>query len=189
MRKDGMVIKLVRMGILTAMSIVLVYFIHFPIFPAAPFLEYDMADVPILIGTFLFGPAAGLMLTLAVSILQGVLVSSGSGIIGIMMHVFATGAYVLVAGNIYKHHRSMKGALLAIICGAATMIIMMIPLNLIFTGYFMGTPMNVVWELMFPVIVPFNAIKAVANGALTFMLYKSVAKVMRLELAKVAVSR
>jgi riboflavin transporter FmnP len=40
---------------LAAISLLLVYLIHFPIFPGAAFLEYDMADVPILIATFLFG--------------------------------------------------------------------------------------------------------------------------------------
>lgn len=51
--------KLVTMAMLAALSIVLVYVIHFPIFPAASFLEYDPADIPILIGTFAYGPLAG----------------------------------------------------------------------------------------------------------------------------------
>ena len=46
--------KLAKMAMLVAISIVLVYLIHFPIFPAAAFLEYDPADIPILIGTFAF---------------------------------------------------------------------------------------------------------------------------------------
>lgn len=38
--------KLVTMAMLAALSIVLVYVIHFPIFPAASFLEYDPAVSP-----------------------------------------------------------------------------------------------------------------------------------------------
>ncbi len=60
MKENLTVKKMVMMAMLAAISIVLVNFIHFPIFPSAPFLEYDMADVPILIGTFLFGPLNGL---------------------------------------------------------------------------------------------------------------------------------
>ena len=67
--------RLVKLGMLTALSIILVYAIHFPIFPAASFLEYDMADVPILIGTFLYGPWWGLALTATVSLLQWLLVA------------------------------------------------------------------------------------------------------------------
>ena len=46
--------KLTAMGLLVALSVLLIWQIHFPIFPAAPWMEYDPADIPIFIGTFLF---------------------------------------------------------------------------------------------------------------------------------------
>ncbi len=55
-RKSFDVQKLSFMSMLAAMSIMLVMLVHFSIIPAAPFLEYDPADIPILIGSFLFGP-------------------------------------------------------------------------------------------------------------------------------------
>jgi NAD(P)-dependent dehydrogenase (short-subunit alcohol dehydrogenase family) len=106
--------KLVTMAMLAALSIVLVYVIHFPIFPAASFLEYDPADIPILIGTFAYGPLAGVLLTVVVSVIQGMTVSSGSGLMGIAMHIFATSILVLVAGNIYRVKHTKKGAVLAL---------------------------------------------------------------------------
>ena len=54
--KSFTTLKVVKMGMMVAISVALVYFIHFPIFPAVAFLEYDPADIPILIGTFAFGP-------------------------------------------------------------------------------------------------------------------------------------
>lgn len=45
------VVALVQMGMLAAIAVVLVMLIHFPIIPAVSFIEYDMADVPVLIGT------------------------------------------------------------------------------------------------------------------------------------------
>ena len=69
-------VRLAKMGMLVAISVVLVYLIHFPIFPAVAFLEYDPADIPILIGTFAFGPLAGVLLTVVTSIIQGVTVSA-----------------------------------------------------------------------------------------------------------------
>ena len=53
--------RLAKLGLLAALSIVLVFFIHFPIFPTAKFLEYDPADIPIMIATFAFGPWYGLL--------------------------------------------------------------------------------------------------------------------------------
>ncbi len=48
--------KLTVMAMLTAISVLLVWLVHLPIIPAAPFLEYDPADIPVLIGAFAFGP-------------------------------------------------------------------------------------------------------------------------------------
>ena len=62
--------KLTTLAMLAALAIILVAFIHFPLIPAAPFLEYDPADIPILIGSFVYGPWVGLGLTAVVSILQ-----------------------------------------------------------------------------------------------------------------------
>ena len=63
--------QLVSMAMLGAISIVLVAVIHFPLIPAAAFLEYDPADIPILICAFAYGPLAGLLLTVVVCFIQG----------------------------------------------------------------------------------------------------------------------
>ncbi len=81
--------KLVTMAILVAISIVLVFLVHLPLIPAVPFLEYDPADIPILIGAFAYGPVAGIILTVVTSVIQGMTVSASSGAYGIIMHIIA----------------------------------------------------------------------------------------------------
>ena len=88
--------KIAIMGVMTAISIILIYIIRFPIIPAAPFLEYEPGDIPIYIIAFLYGPLSGLVITIIASLIQGITVSAGSGIIGIIMHIYATGTFVLV---------------------------------------------------------------------------------------------
>ena len=134
--------KLTTMAMLAALSIVLISIVHFPLFPSAPWMEYDPADIPIFIGTFLFGPISGLLLTVAVSVIQGVTVSAASGPIGIVMHILATGSFALLAGNIYKRRHTRGGAVAAILAGVASMTIMMVFCNLVFTPIFMGTPID-----------------------------------------------
>ena len=151
----------------------LVYFIHFPIFPAVAFLEYDPADISILIGTFAFGPLAGILLTVVTSVIQGVTVSAASGLYGIIMHVISTSVLVLVSGLIYKYNKTRKGAVIALLCGVAAMTLVMIGANMIITPLFMGVPRNIVWSLM-PFIAGFNAIKAGINSVVTFLLYKRI---------------
>ena len=101
--------KLTTMAMLIALSIVLVWLIHIPVFPPpVDFLEYDPADIPILIGTFAFGPVAGLILTAIAAVIQGITVSAKSGIYGIIMHFLATGTLVVVAGTIYCRKKNTR---------------------------------------------------------------------------------
>jgi riboflavin transporter FmnP len=184
MKQKSLADRLAKLGMLTALSVLLVYAIHFPIFPAASFLEYDMADVPILIGTFLYGPWWGLALTAVVSLLQWLLVSPQSMWVGAVMHFCATGSYVIAAGLIYQKMRTLKGALIGMAVGSILQTAMMIPMNLIFTVHFFGVPKETVLTLLPTAIIPFNAIKTVANSILTFLLYKRVEKLLTKQLVK-----
>lgn len=174
--KKNSVHQMATMAMLAAISIVLMYFVRFPILPAAPFLEYDMADVPILIGTFLFGPVKGLILTILVSLIQGFTVSAASGWIGILMHIFATGAFVIIAGTIYRLKPTRLTAFISLVVGSLGMTLVMIPLNLIFTVRFLGVPREAVMAMLLPTIIPFNLIKAGINSVVTFVVYKSVSR-------------
>lgn len=167
-------VRLAKMAMLVAISVVLVALIHFPIFPALAFLEYDPADIPILIGTFAFGPAAGIILTVVTAVVQGVTVSASSGAYGILMHIIATGAYVLVAGCIYSYGtKTKKKAVIALLCGIAAMVCVMIPANMFITPAFMGMPREAIMPFL-PMIAAFNAIKAGVNGLITFLVYKRI---------------
>ena len=150
----------------------------FPIFPAVAFLEYDPADIPILIGTFAFGPVVGLILTVVTAVVQGLTVSAASGLYGILMHVIATGVLVVAAGSIYRHKKTRTMAVVALLCGMAAMAVVMMGANMVITPIFMGVPASAVWSLM-PFIVGFNVIKAGINGAVTFVLYKRIANFLR----------
>ncbi len=160
---------------MSALSIVLMVLIRIP-FPTAPFLEYDPADIPILISTFLFGPWWGLLMTAAVSVIQGITVSSSSGIIGIIMHFAATGGFVVIAGLIYTRGKNIKRAILALIAGIIVQTALMVLMNLVFTPIFMNTAPEAVVAMLIPVIIPFNLLKAGINAVITFIVYKLVSR-------------
>lgn len=161
------------MGMLVAISVALVTIIHFPIFPPVAFMEYDPADIPIIIGTFAFGPAAGFMILVITAVIQGVTVSAASGPYGIIMHIIATGTYVLVAGMIYKGHKTKREAIIALIVGTVAMTVVMCIANLVVTPLFLGVPVAAVIQLM-PFIAAFNLVKAGVNSVITFLLYKRI---------------
>ncbi len=176
--------KLALGAMLIAISVLLVLAIHFPIFPAAAFLEYDPADIPILIGTFIYGPVMGLILTVAASVIQGLTVSAKSGLYGILMHIIATGTFVIVAGCIYSTGKSKKRAAIALVCATVASVIIMAIANLVITPLFMGVPRSAVMSMLLPIIVPFNAIKFGINSVITFAVYKPVSKWIRKESKK-----
>ncbi len=173
MNAQNKTIRIAKISMLVAISVVLVYVVHFPIFPMVPFLEYDPADIPIFIGTFAFGPLAGLMLTVITAVIQGVTVSAASGPYGIIMHILATGSFVLAAGLIYRGSKSRKRAVVALATGVVTWTVVMVIANLVVTPLFLGVPVSVVKDLM-PYIVGFNLIKAGVNSIITFFLYKRI---------------
>ena len=86
---------------------------------------------------------------------------------------------MLVAGSIYKHNKTKKTAVIALICGAIVQTLAMIVMNMIFTPLFMGAPLEVVMSMMIPAIIPFNALKAGINCAITFFLYKSISHLIK----------
>ncbi len=163
--------KTVIMAMLVAIAAVSLYIIRTPLLPAASFLEYDIADVPVLIGTLLFGPVAGLVILVITSAIQAMTVSASSGIIGFIMHVCASGVLVLALGLIYKKIKNRKGIILGLAVGSILMTLVMIPLNLVFSGIFMGVGVKTVVGMLIPVFIPFNLIKAILNSVLTFVLF------------------
>ncbi len=167
--------KLAVMALLVAISILLIYLCHFPIIPAVAFLEYDPADIPILIGALAYGPVAGIMLTVVASVIQGVTVSAGSGVYGIIMHIVATSTLVTVASLIYRIRHTRTGAVIGLLCGTVAMSAIMMPANCFITPFFLGMPVDAVTPML-PAIFLFNIIKAGTNSVLTFIVYKTVSR-------------
>lgn len=165
--------KLTTMGILVAISIILIVSpLRFP-FPAAPFLEYDAGDIPILIGGFIFGPITGILLTVVTSVVQALTVSSINGWVGCIMHIFATSALVGVATFVYSKRKTIPYAIIGLILGSLCMTGMMIVLNLIIDPLFYGMTVETVKQLILPAFLPFNLMKSGINSIITLLIYKS----------------
>ncbi len=166
-------------GILSALAIVLMLFVHIPLFPPAAWLEYDLADIPILLTTFLINPVAGFVVLVVVSAIQALTVSSSSGIIGFLMHVVSSGVMLWVSGILFSlilKYRTAKrcmliGLALSLIAGGFFMIITILPLNMIFTPMLTGMPKDAVADMIIPFILPFNLIKVGINCVVTYALY------------------
>ncbi len=165
--------KMVRVALLCAISVVLVYFIHFPLIPSAPFLEYDPADMSIILTGLCYGTGWGILATVITSVIQGLTVSSASGWIGIVMHIISTSMFVTAVSLTYKKTSKL---VVSLIVGTITMVLVMIPVNLVFTGIFMGTGVEAVVKMLIPAIIPFNLLKAGINATISGLIFERVKK-------------
>ncbi len=159
-----------KLAMMAAISMVLLLVVRIP-FPPAPFLVYDPADMPIFITAFAYGPVAGLVVTVVVSLIQAFLLG-GDGLYGFLMHVVATGTVAVLIGALYKSKKTKKRAIQSLVVGVVVAIIVMAGMNLLITPLYMGVETKAVVVMLPTVIIPFNALKFGLNSILTFLLYK-----------------
>ena len=174
-QSNNYVTVLSTLAMLTAISCVLV-FLSFP-FPLFPAFKYELADVPILIATFSFGPVAGLMVTAVAAFVQAFILGQDSWI-GFVMHLLATGSFAIMAGCVYRSTHTKKGAVIALILGVITMTAVMCLANYILDPIFYGMQKEAVAALIVPAIIPFNLSKAGINAIVTFLVYKRISNMI-----------
>ena len=167
--------QMVVMALLAALAYVVMVFIRIPVIS---FLKYEPKDVIITIGGFIYGPLASLSISLIVTLVEMGTVSD-TGWIGAVMNFVSTAAFVLPATIIYKKMHNLKGAVIGLVSGVVSMIIVMLLWNYILTPLYMGYPREAVAKMLPTVFLPFNALKGGLNAALTMLLYKPVITALR----------
>ncbi len=170
--------KLVLIAMLSALAYLLVALIRIPIMPVLPFLKYEPKDVVITVGGFILGPWAAFLSSLLVSFLEMVTVSD-TGPIGMVMNLLSTCCFACTAAFIYKKKHTLGGAVLGLTAGSILMISAMLLWNWLITPLYMGVDRSYIQGLLIPAFLPFNALKAGLNTALTIALYKPLVTALR----------
>lgn len=170
--KKSRTFQLVFMAMLSAIAVVLMILVRpFPLIPATPFLIYDMADIPVLIGTMLGGIIPGLLVLLVTALIQA-FAMGGDGWVGFVMHFISSGMMVVFVGIFHTCNPKWWKTALGLITGTLAMTAVMIPMNLILTPLFMGVPRDAVIALLLPAIIPFNLLKGALNCVITLIVYR-----------------
>ena len=115
--------KLVIMAMLSAVAVVLMYF-DFPLVFLAPgFYKLDFSEVPVLIGSFLLGPCAGVIIEAVKVLLHMCLKGTTTAFVGDFANFILGCAYVVPAAVIYHLHKTKKMAVVSLIAGGVILII------------------------------------------------------------------
>lgn len=161
---------------LAAIAFLLVALIRIPV---VLFLSYEPKDVVITIGGFLLGPMASFAVSLVVALIEMVTIST-TGPIGAVMNLLSSACFSCTAAFIYKKKRTLGGAVFGLAAGSVAMIGVMLLWNYLITPLYMtGTSRSDVATMLIPVFLPFNALKAGFNTALTLLLYKPLVGALR----------
>lgn len=167
--------KMVLIAMLAAIAYLIVAYIRIPVIL---FLKYEPKDVVITIGGFLLGPMASFIISLVVSLVEMVTVSE-TGPIGCLMNLISTCSFACIAALIYKRRHNLKGAVIGLFAGTVAMIAVMLLWNWLITPLYMGTTREAIEQMLLPVFLPFNALKAGLNSALVLCLYKPLTSALR----------
>lgn len=183
-------------GMFSALAFIL-FLIEFPLPFAPAFYQVDFSEIPVLIGTFAFGPVAGVMIEFCKILLKLLIKGTGTAFVGELAN-FAVGcALLLPASLVYERKKCKKNAILGLVAGAATMTIFAVFFNALYllptfsvmygwpmdTLIAMGTKVNekITDMTSFAVLAvgPLNIFKSVLVSIITMLIYKPLSVVIK----------
>ena len=188
---------MVKVAMLSAVSVVLMLF-EFPLpFIAPTFYKLDFSEVPVLIGTFALGPLAGVVIEFIKVLLNLIINGSITGGVGEFANFLVGVCFVLPAGLIYKHNKSKKQAVKGMITGTIIMVVagvfvnafLLIPAygnalgisteTFINMGKAIYTSIDSLWKLVLLCVAPFNALKCILVSLITAVIYKPLSRIFK----------
>jgi riboflavin transporter FmnP len=146
--------------------------------PAVAFLKYEPKDVIIVMGGLILGPLASLIIAAVTALLEMFSISD-TGIIGCVMNLLSSTCYACIASLVYKHKRTLAGAVTGLTLGSIVMVAVMLLWNWLITPLYMGVDRETVVGMLVPMFLPFNVVKALLNSALVLCLYKPLITALR----------
>lgn len=188
--------KIAMIGMFSAIATILMMF-EFPL-PFAPgFYKLDFSELPALVGTFAFGPVAGVMIELVKIILKLLFKGTTTAFVGDLAN-FAVGcSFILPASIIYSVKKSKKTAFLGCIVGTIILVLVGTTFNAVyllpkFAQLYgmpldaligMGTAVNPkitnITNFVILAVAPLNIIKGVSVSAITLLIYKKISPIIK----------
>lgn len=169
--------KMVVTALLASFSYLLL-FLEIPILPTFGWLKLDFSDIPILIGSFILGPVAGITIAFIRSLLNYMM--SGGDVLSLIGNTTGFLASVIFMLPIYymvKRENNNKNLIIGMIISSSLLTIFMSIAN-----YFVITPLYIsllgmdfgipIAQMVLYGIVPFNIIKGIAVSVVFFISYK-----------------
>ena len=170
--------------------------LEFPLsFIAPPFYKIDLAEVPVMIGTFAFGPLQGIVIELVKILIKLVIKGTSTGFVGDLANFIIGVSMVLPAGIIYKLRRTRKSAILGMGASTLTMSVAGVFLNAfvmipLYTAFMPIEQIIEAGKAIIPwvkdtftfclfCVLPFNLIKGIIVSVIVGFIYKPLSRLIK----------
>ncbi len=188
--------KIAMIGVFSAISAVLMLF-EFPVPFAPSFYELDFSEIPALIGTFAFGPVAGVMIEFCKILLKLLMKGTGTAFVGDLANFVIGCSFILPASIIYMFKKTKTNAIIASIVGTLIMSVFGTAFNAVYllpafaalygmpldTIVSMGTAVNgsitSVTTLVLFAVAPLNLLKGGSVSLITVVVYKKLSPILK----------
>lgn len=156
-----------------ALAFVLMLF-EFPVIPVVSYLKLDFSDLPVLLGTIMYGPITGIVITVIKLLLHGAMRGfSPVEFLGLFASFCSSVALLIPVAWFFRRgsHRSFKVAMWwSAVVGTLLLTVLMTLFNLyvltpMYMKLFAWQPNLPIPELMAVGVLPFNLIKGIAVSA------------------------
>ena len=184
--------KLTGTAMLSAIAYVLM-FLDFSVPFMPSFIKMDLSELPALIGSFAYGPVAGVIICLIKNVLHLFITTTGG--VGELSNFLLGASFVLVAGGVYRFKKTRTGALIGSVLGAVLMGLFSIFSNyfLVYPIYYNFMPKEAIlsaYQLIFSGVhnileclivfnAPFTCIKGLISVVITFLIYKRLSPILK----------
>ena len=189
--------KIVMCGMFAALSgVIMLLEIPMPFAPS--FYKLDFSELPVLVGSFAYGPAAGVVMEFLKVLIKLVLKNTSTAFVGEFAN-FAVGcSLILPASMIYALKKTKKTAILALISGTLVMTVFGTAFNALYLlpafAALYGMPMEAILEMGAAVnplanggivsfvvacVAPLNLIKGTADSVICLAIYKQLSPILK----------
>ena len=189
--------KLAMIGMFSAIAMIL-HVLDFPIF-FAPGYKMDFSELPILVGSFAFGPVAGVMMEFVKILLKLCIKGTSTAFIGDLANFVVGCSLIIPASAVYSFKKTKKNAILACIAGTLVMTIFGTAFNAVYLlpafSKFYGMPLDAILAMGTEVnplakegsivsfvvacVAPMNLIKGTLVSVVTLLIYKPLSPIIK----------
>ena len=190
--------KVAMIGMFSAIALILFLF-EFPLPFAPSFYELDFSEIPVLVGTFAFGPAAGVMIEFLKILLKLFIKGTSTAFVGDLANFVVGCSLILPASVIYAFHKSKKNALLGCVAGTLILTVFGTAFNAVYllpafsklyhmpleSILAMGKEVNPLMtegsivSFVVACVAPMNLIKGAADSIVTMLIYKPLSPIIK----------